>query len=139
MRLGCGTVLIVSILREKMADISNQFYDLDPHKNEHICMLCECEAPGTHISFFKCPIFENNPICAECCLLDALRPGIEKKFSEKLGREITREEITKTCQDCGMNHATTDQAMAEQLEANSFESSAAKPPTPPAEPPKNEL
>lgn len=119
-----------------MADTSNQLYEGDPRKNEHVCMLCECQAPGMHISYWKCPIFEDNPICAECCLLDALRPGIEKKFSEKLGRPITREEITKACQGCGMNHATEDLAVAEQLEANSFESSAAKPkPTPPETPP----
>lgn len=102
-------------------------------------MLCECQEPGVHVSFWKCPIFENNTICAECCLVDAIRPGIDKKFSEKLGRTITREEITKACQGCGMNHATEDQAVAEQLEANSFESSAAKEPPPSVDTPPNQL
>ena len=118
-----------------MVDTSDQFYDNDPRKVGHICMLCECDDPSAHISFWKCPLFENNPICAECCLLDAIRPGIEKKFSEKLGRPITANEIRKTCGDCGMNHACESQAIAEQLEANSFQSSAAKEPTTPPETP----
>jgi hypothetical protein len=114
-----------------MADTSDQFYDIDKNSIGHTCCLCECPNPHTHVSYWKCPIFENNPICAECCLIDALKPGIEKKFSEKLGREITREEIIKTCQGCGMNHAVEDKDIADQLEANSFESSAPKEENPP--------
>ena len=111
-----------------MADTSDQSYDIDPKQPpRNICMLCQCQDPAMHICYWKCPIFDNLPICAECCLIDALRPGIEKKFSEQLGREITREEITKACEGCGRNHATEDQAIADQLEANSFESSAPKP------------
>lgn len=122
-----------------MADTSDQSFNTDPKKNDEMCMLCECGDPGMHVCYWKCPIFEGNTICAECCLLDALRPGIEKKFSEKLGRDITREEITKACGDCGRNHATEDVALAEQLEANSFESSAPKEEIPPTPPPPNQL
>jgi hypothetical protein len=96
----------------------DQYYNLDKNAEPHTCCLCECD-PKVHLCYFKCPIFEQNDICADCCLLDALRPGIEKKFSEKLGREITREEIDKMCKECGRNHATEDGPLAIELENNS--------------------
>ena len=113
----------------------DQFYAIDKNAPPHTCCLCECD-PKVHLVYFKCPIFEQNDICADCCLLDALRPGAEKKFSEKLGREITREEMNKMCKECGRNHAVEDGQLAIELENNSEHLQEPEEPTPPLAPPQ---
>lgn len=83
------------------------------------CCYCEC-VEAAHACGWKCPIFNDNPICSQCCLVDALRKDAPKIFSEKLGREITREEINAICNKCGRNHATEDDALADNIQANGF-------------------
>lgn len=107
----------------------DQFFDLDRSVQQHICCLCECNDIIAHACYWKCPIFEGNTICAECCLVDALRPGVEAKFSEKLGRPITREEINKMCGDCGRNHATEDNDLADRIQNNTITPPSSPPPT----------
>lgn len=92
----------------------DHIYDLE-NKQDFTCNLCECPT-NVHICGWKCPIFEGNTICSECCLLDALRENIDTKFSEKLGRKITKEEINEFCKNCGKNHATQDEQMADNME-----------------------
>jgi hypothetical protein len=53
-------------------------------------------------------------------MIDVLRPGIEEKFSQRLGRKITREEINSFCKDCGRNHAVEDSALADELDWNTI-------------------
>lgn len=84
------------------------------------CCLCECE-PLAHACGWKCPIFKDNPICSSCCMVDTLRPEAPKLFSDKLGRDITREEINEFCRGCGRNHAMEDDALADKIESNTFD------------------
>jgi hypothetical protein len=91
-----------------------QIYNLE-NKQDFTCNLCECPT-NVHICGWACPIFEGNAICSECCLLDALRSDIDKKFSAKLGRDITKEEINEACKNCGKNNATQNEQMADNLE-----------------------
>lgn len=100
-----------------MPDERDDIFDDDKHSAGYICCLCECD-PRVHVCFFKCPIFDKELICSECCLTDVLRSNIEKKFSEKLGRMITREEINSLCKACGRNHAVEDSALADKLDWN---------------------
>lgn len=55
-------------------------------------------------------------ICQECCYLDLLKDGVEKKFSEKLGRPISIEEINSECKACGKNYAKQNQRLADDIE-----------------------
>lgn len=100
-----------------MENKRDDIFDADKHSKGHRCCLCECD-PRVHVCFFNCPIFEKELICAECCLTDVLRSNIEEKFSEKLGRNITREEINSFCNDCGRNHAIEDSVLADELDWN---------------------
>jgi len=92
-----------------------EFYDIKKNSHECTCVLCECNDPKAHVCYWNCPIFENYKICATCCMIDTLRPGAEKKFSEKLGREITREEINAMCRKCGRNHAIESDEIADKI------------------------
>jgi hypothetical protein len=89
--------------------------------NGKTCCLCECPK-DMHVVFWGCPIFEKELggkgplICCECCQIDALGGDIDKKFSEKLGRTITKEEINKACGDCGKNHAVQNEYLATQIQ-----------------------
>jgi len=102
-----------------MDDKRDDMFDASKHSKGHVCCLCECD-PSVHVCFFKCPIFEKELICSECCLIEVLRSGVEKKFSEKLGHTITREEINTFCKDCGRNHAVEDSALADELDWNTI-------------------
>ncbi len=89
------------------------------------CCYCEC-VEAAHTCGWKCPIFNNNAICSQCCLIETLRTDAPKVFSEKLGREITREEINEFCKGCGRNHATEDEALADNIQNNGFKSELEK-------------
>lgn len=82
-----------------------------------MCCYCECD-PAAHVCGWKCPIFNNELICSQCCLVDVLRKDATKIFSEKLGRDITREEINAICGGCGRNHAVEDDQLADTLQSN---------------------
>lgn len=84
-------------------------------KQEHICSCCEC-LKGNHLIFFKCPLFENNPICQDCCQIDMLKDNVEAQISAKLGRPITKEFINQTCMNCGLNNACQNQDLAKKIE-----------------------
>lgn len=79
------------------------------------CCLCECQQ-GVHILFWKCPLFMGEDICGECCQVDALRPNVAEKFSEKLGRPISLEEINEQCRQCGKNYAKQNEDLANKTE-----------------------
>lgn len=101
-----------------MTNKRDDLFDSEKRSPGYVCCLCECP-PGFHVCFFKCPIFDGQYICSECCFFDVLREGVEKKFSERLGYTITREEITDFCRKCGRNHAVEDSVLADELEWNS--------------------
>jgi len=81
----------------------------------HKCCMCEC-ADGNHLIFWKCPIFYNEFICSECCSIEFLKDGIDKKVSVKLGKPITTAEINSSCLNCGMNNACQNQDLANKIE-----------------------
>jgi hypothetical protein len=81
------------------------------------CCACECDT-SEHVCGWKCPIFNKELICSQCCLVDVLRKDTPKIFSARLGREITREEINKMCGDCGRNHAVEDDTLADQIQSS---------------------
>lgn len=83
-------------------------------EDEFTCVSCEC-IPEMHISGWKCPIFDNETICSECCLVETLQSDVDVKFSTKLGKTITKEEINKICKDCGRNNATQDVKLSPAL------------------------
>ena len=114
-----GDVIIADIQSPMTDGNRDDIFDAGKYSKGHICCLCECD-PSVHVCFFKCPIFDKELICSECCLMDALRSGIDEKFSEKLGRKITREEINALCRDCGRNHAIEDSALADELDWNTI-------------------
>ena len=91
-------------------------------KAETICAACECQ-PETHLVFYSCPIFENESICNECCYIGCLQPYVDKQFSKKLGREITKEEINKTCLECGRNYAKQDPLLSPEIFSGKKDSS----------------
>ena len=76
----------------------NTKYNID--KNDDVCCLCECMA-GVHLLFWSCPIFDDELICSDCCHINSLKLDSNKKFSDKLGKEISKEELEKYCKDCG--------------------------------------
>lgn len=92
-----------------------EFYDLEKNSKKCMCVLCECDDPKAHVSYWECPIFKNEKICAPCCTIETLRSGVEEKYSKSLGRKITREEINKFCGDCGRNHACENNELADRL------------------------
>ena len=100
-------------------DRPDEHYSLDKTAPGFTCCYCEC-VEAAHICGWKCPIFKDNLICSQCCLVDALRTEAPKVFSEKLGREITREEINEFCRNCGRNNAVEDDALADKIQNNSF-------------------
>jgi hypothetical protein len=84
-------------------------------KEQHLCSKCECQS-GNHLVFFKCPLFELNPICRDCCLIDMMKDDVDVQISTKLGKPVTKEFINQTCKNCGMNNASQNQKLAEELE-----------------------
>lgn len=84
--------------------------------DEFVCCACDCP-PAIHLSGWKCPIFNKEIVCSDCCLIEALKTDVAKVFSEKLGRQITLEEINQTCLDCGRNNAMQDDAKARDIES----------------------
>lgn len=99
----------------------DEHYAIQPGTPGVDCCYCECKNTE-HPCGWKCPIFNGNMICSQCCNIDVLRKDAPEHFSKQLGREITREEINAACRDCGRNHAMESEAIADQLWSNSFKS-----------------
>jgi hypothetical protein len=77
--------------------------------------MCECP-PEAHFVGWACPLFQQEWICGSCCQIECLRTGVEKRFSEKLGRELTREELDASCKSCGKNYAKINDDLADRME-----------------------
>lgn len=88
--------------------------------NDKVCCLCECNPPQLHECLWECPIFSNFQICSECCTIETLYENAESLFSKKLGRIITREEMSSFCGPCGRNYNTIDPTLADKMRHNSF-------------------
>jgi hypothetical protein len=86
-------------------------------QEQHICSFCGCPA-GNHLIFFKCPLFELNPICQEDCQISMLKDDVDVQVSAKLGKPITKELINSICRSCGMNNACQNADLAKKLESN---------------------
>lgn len=82
---------------------------------KYICPLCECNQDD-HIIFWKCPIFKGELICQHCCQIETLYDDIDKKFSAKLGEEISLEKINEMCNACGNNCGKQNSALGDKLE-----------------------
>lgn len=101
---------------EKKKKLQDVIYDGHKDSPNHTCCLCECPK-NYHIVYWKCPLFDNELICGECCQIGCLRKDIDKRFSEKLGRKITIDEINETCGKCQKNYGFQDEQLADDLEA----------------------
>jgi len=97
------------------------FYNIKRDEETPICMVCECpiDVP-VHCLFWKCPLFENELICYECCVIGCLKKDVTDLFSQKLGRKITLDEINEKCKECGRNYAFQDEFLAIELESEQF-------------------
>ena len=84
-------------------------------KNKYICALCECDQ-NDHLIFWKCPLFENELICQSCCHIEMLYDDIDSKVSARIGKEVSKEFINKTCNDCGKNCAKQNEQVAHSME-----------------------
>lgn len=102
-------------MREKDFNKELSVYHLDKSAPGHVCNLCECPE-GFHVAFWKCPLFENDLICSDCCQVECMKEDIDEKFSEKLGRKITKDEINDACFECGKNNAFQDEDLALETE-----------------------
>jgi hypothetical protein len=94
-------------------DDKKNFYCIEKGES-FTCVGCDCH-PDIHLVGWSCPIFSNEAICFECCQIDTLNDDIDKKFSEKLGYTITKEEINKICTQCGKNNAKQDISLSPEV------------------------
>jgi len=89
--------------------------DFDKDSQGHVCVNCECDS-NFHRIFWKCPLYDKELICTECCQENMLELDAPIKVSAKLGRTITAEELNKICSDCGRNYACQNKELAQQIE-----------------------
>lgn len=86
---------------------------------KYICPLCECDQ-NAHLVFWKCPLFENELICQQCCHIEMLTDDIDKKVSARMGKEMTKDQINETCNKCGLNCGKQNPELATKLEEGKF-------------------
>ena len=68
-----------------------------------VCVYCECDF-RVHCFYLKCPLFENESICVDCCFsMD--KEDVVSKLEEVTSVKRSREQIDQICKDCNKRGA----------------------------------